>query len=66
MRPVPSSAWPLPPPDGSLTMQPWLTAHAFAAVDEGQLRTLLMAASTFDEFVSLLKEAGYQVLEAYK
>jgi len=47
-------------------MHPWLTGHAFAAEEEGRLGTLLSAANNFDEFVSLLKEAGYQVLETDK
>ena len=55
-----------PPPDDSLTIHPWLTGHAFAAEEEGQLGTLLRAANNFDEFVSLLKQAGYQLVEADK
>ena len=52
------------PPDISPTIHPWLHARAFVAVEEDQLGKLIRAANSFDEFVSLLKEAGYQVIEA--
>ena len=54
--PVPGS--PPPPP------HPFLSATAFVATDEGELRKLLDASSSLEEFLGKLRAKGLRVEEA--
>lgn len=51
----------LPPPGAALVTHPFLTASALDIMEEGSLREILERARSFDEFVVLLKKAGYDV-----
>lgn len=54
-----------PPPPGSPAAQPhaFLSANALVATEEHQLRQLLLASVSTEEYLDRLREAGYVVVD---
>jgi hypothetical protein len=58
-QPGPLTSTAPPPPEP--VMHPFLTASALDAGHEDQLRELLIAAKSTDEFITSLRRAGFRV-----
>lgn len=56
------STAPLPPFPTAPVKHPFLSAQAFDAASEDELRTLLLKSNNFDEYLKALVNAGYKTV----
>ena len=63
-EPGPITSTAPPPPGGALVTHPFLSASARDAAYEHQLRELLTASTSVDDYLARLRAAGFRVEDA--
>lgn len=59
--PLVSVSAPPPPPGQPPVTHPFLSASAYDPFREGAIRQILLQSTSFDDFLTRLKDAGYRV-----